>query len=65
MAGVQEVSMIATFDVRIECPWCGQGVDLPDATTSVRIRCDDCAITVDLADPAPVAQGAGLPAVAA
>jgi uncharacterized protein (DUF983 family) len=57
--------MIATFDARIHCPWCGQGVDLVDAATALVARCDACATAVDLADPAPAQQAAGLQARAA
>ena len=46
-------AMIATFDARIECPWCGQGLDLVDAPAAVVARCDECATVVDVADPAP------------
>lgn len=48
--------MIATIDVRIDCPWCGQGVVIPEATTALAARCDACSTTVDLADPAPAQQ---------
>jgi len=57
--------MFATFDARIECPWCGQGLDLVDAPSALVARCDECAVTVDLADPAPAQQLAGIRARAA
>jgi uncharacterized protein (DUF983 family) len=65
MAGVQEVPMIATFDARIDCPWCGQGLDLVDAPAAVVARCDACATAIDLADPAPLELLAGVEAPAA
>jgi uncharacterized protein (DUF983 family) len=49
--------MNATIDVRIDCPWCGQGLLIAEATTALAARCDACSTTVDLADPAPAQQG--------
>jgi uncharacterized protein (DUF983 family) len=58
--------MNATIDVRIDCPWCGQGLLIAEPTTALVARCDDCSTTVDLADPAPAQVSRHhLPAVAA
>ncbi len=57
--------MIATFDARIDCPWCGHGLDLVDAPAAAVARCDECATAIDLADPAPVERVAGVQARAA
>jgi len=52
--------MIATFDARIDCPWCGHRLDLEDAPAAVAARCDECATAVDLADPAPAQRVTGI-----
>ncbi|HYU50733.1 MAG TPA: hypothetical protein VEO91_12485 [Candidatus Limnocylindria bacterium] len=51
--------MIATFGARIDCPWCGQGIELADAASAVQARCDECSTVVELADPAPAHHAAG------
>jgi DNA-directed RNA polymerase subunit M/transcription elongation factor TFIIS len=39
--------------IGIDCPWCGDEMELEDVMTQAALRCDTCATEIELADPEP------------